>query len=76
MPSSRACLDEPPPVEPRQHEVDDAHVRALEAQPREPRLTVVDGDRLEARSRQVTRHALGDDVVVLDDQDLRHTGSR
>ncbi len=69
-------LDESPPVEPRQHEVDDAHVRVLEAQPRQARLTVVDDDRLEARSRQVTRHALGDDVVVLDDQDLRHTGPR
>ena len=46
----RGLLDESPPIEPRQHQVDDAHVRMLEAQSRQARLTVVDDDRLEAQA--------------------------
>ena len=73
IPSAPGRLDQPPPVHPGQHQVDDADVRSLEAQTAEARVAVADHLRVEAREREVVRHRLGDDVVVFDDQDLRHT---
>ena len=65
-------LDQLPAVRAGQHQVEHADVRPLVAQPREPGLAVRDAERVEARDREVPRHPLGDHVVVLDDQDLRH----
>ena len=65
-------LDQLPAVDPRQHQVEHADVRPLVTQPREPGLPLVHPERVEARRREVSRHPLGDDVVVLDDQHLRH----
>ena len=71
-PLAARLLDHLPAVEAGEHQVEDADVGALVAQPREPGLAVRDADRVEAGRMEVTRHPLGDDVVVLDDQDLRH----
>jgi len=71
-PLAARLLDHLPAVEARQHEVEHAHVRVLVAQPGEARLAVRDADRVEAGGSKVARHALGDHVVILDDQDLRH----
>ena len=65
-------LDHLPAVEAGQHQVEHADVGPLEAQPGETGLAVRDAHRVEAGGLQMARHALGDDVVVLDDQDLRH----
>ena len=64
-------LDDLPAVEPGEHQVEHADVRALEAKPRQSGLAVGDADRIESGGLEVTRHPLGDDVVVFDDQDLR-----
>ena len=69
---SARLLDHLPAVEAGEHEIEDAHVGSLEAQSREPGLAVRDTDRVEAGGLEVTRHALGDDVVVFDDQDGCH----
>ncbi len=66
-------LDQLPAVDPGQHEVEHADVRALEAQAREPGLALAHPQRIEPRRGQVPGHALRDDLVVLDDQHLRHT---
>ena len=65
-------LDQLPAVELRQHQVEHADVRVLEAQPRQPELAAPDHDRVEPGRREMPRHAVGDHVVVLDDQDLAH----
>ena len=65
-------LDHLPAVEPRQHQVEHADVGPLEAEAREPGLAVRDADGVETGGLEVTRHPLGDHVVVLDDQDLGH----
>src|ERR1700722_7404538 len=65
-------LDQLPAVELGQHEIEDADVRILEAQPGEPDLAAPDDDRVEAGRREVARHPVGDHRVVLDDQDLGH----
>ena len=65
-------LDHLPPVDTRKHEVEHADVRPLVPQPGKARLAVRDADCVEARRLEMTRHPLGDDLVVLDDQDLRH----
>ena len=57
---------------PGKHQVEDADVGLLVAEPGEAGLAVRDTDGVEAGSGQVARHALGDDVVILDDQNLRH----
>jgi hypothetical protein len=44
----------------------------LVAQAGKSGLAVRHAHRLEAGRAEVARHALGDHVVVLDDQDLRH----
>ena len=65
-------LDHLPAVEAGKHQVEHADVGPLVAEAREPGLAVRDADRVEPRRLEVARHPLGDDVVVLDDQDLRH----
>ena len=65
-------LDHLPAVEAGQHQVEHADVRPLVAQPRKAGLAVRDPDGVEPRRLEMTRHPLGDQVVVLDDQDLRH----
>ena len=65
-------LDQPPAVDAGQHQVEDADVGVLVAEPREPDLPRADGDGIEARRAQVVGHSAGDDLVVLDDQDLCH----
>ena len=42
----------------------------LEAEPGEPRFPVCDTDCVEPGGLEVTGHPVGDDVVVLDDQDF------
>ena len=66
-------LDHAPAVDPGEHQVEDADVGALVAETREARLAVGDADRVEAGRLEVARHPAGDDVVVLDDQNLRHS---
>ncbi len=70
------ALDQTPAVRAGQHQVDDADIGAFVPQPRQPLGAVRDADRLEAGLGQVTSHPLGDDFVVLDDQNLRHTRAR
>src|SRR6185295_4244502 len=65
-------FDHPPAVEARKHEIEDADVRSLEPKALDPRLTVGDGDGVEAGALQMAGHPARDDVVVLDDQDLGH----
>jgi hypothetical protein len=67
-------LDQLPAVEAGEHQVEDADVRALEAQPGEREVAAVDADRVETRRREVGGDRLRDDGVVLDDQDLGHEG--
>ena len=74
-PLAPRLLDHLPAVEARQHQIEHADVRMLEAQPREAGLAVGDADCVEAGRLEVARHPLRDDVVVLDDQDLRHSVS-
>ena len=72
IPSPRACSMTFQPSRPGQHQVEDTDVRPLVAQPREPGLAVGDPDGVEPRRLEMTSHPLGDEIVVLDDQDLRH----
>ena len=65
-------LDQLPAVELRQHEVEDADVRVLEAQARQAELAPPDDDRVESGRPEVPRHPIGDHVVVLDDQHACH----
>jgi hypothetical protein len=71
-PLAARLLDHLPAVEPRKHQVEHADVRALVAEAGESGFPVRDADGIEPGGVQVARHPLGDDVVVLDDQDLRH----
>jgi signal transduction histidine kinase len=71
-PFGARSLDQLPAVELRQHQVEDADIRVLEAQARQPELTAADDDRVEAGSHEMSGHAVGDHIVVLDDQDLGH----
>src|SRR3546814_2183583 len=48
--------------------------RVLESQPRQARLPVAHRYRVEPGAREVTCHALCNDLVVFDDEHLRHTG--
>ncbi len=65
-------LDQLPPVELREHQVEHAHIRVLESKPGEPELPPTDNDRVEPGRREMSCHAVGDDIVILDDQDLSH----
>src|SRR5438093_784700 len=69
-------LAHPPAVDPGEHQVEHAHVWSLVTEPREPGLAVGDADRVEAGRFEVPRHAACDDVVVLDDQDFGHPGTK
>ena len=71
-PLAARLLDHAPAVDAGEHQVEHADVGLLVAEPGEPGLAVRDADGVEAGGGQVPRHALGDDVVVLDDQHLRH----
>ena len=73
-PLAARLLDHAPAVDAGKRPVEDADVGLLVTGPGEAGLAVRDSDRVEAGSRQVARHALGDDVVVLDDQNFRHIG--
>jgi hypothetical protein len=66
------ALDDVPPVAPGEHEVEHTDVRPLEPELRHALVALPDHDGLEPAGREVPGHALGDDVVVLDDQDSRH----
>jgi hypothetical protein len=66
-------LDEPPSVDAGQHQIEHAHRGVLEAEARDALLAAVDPERVEPRSGEMARHALRDDLVVLDDQHLGHT---
>ena len=68
-------LDQLPAVDAREHEVEDAYIRPLVAKAREARLPLVHPQRIEAGRGEVPGHALCDDVVVLDDEHLRHAAS-
>ena len=65
-------LDHAPAVDAREHEVEHAHVGAFVSKSREAGLAVRDADCVEPGRLEVARHAAGDDVVVFDDEDLRH----
>ena len=67
-------LEQPPAVEPREHEVEHADVGMLVAQARQARLALVHPDRVESGRDEVAGHPVGDDIVVLDDENLRHAG--
>src|SRR6478736_6169251 len=71
-PFGARLFDQRPAVEPGQHQVEHEHVGALVAQPGEPDLACADAHRVEPRRGQVLRHAVGDRVVVFDDEDLGH----
>ena len=66
------ALDQPPAVEARQHEVDDAHVGALEAQLAQALRAVLGPFDVVARVAQVRPHRPGDDAVVLDYEHCSH----
>jgi hypothetical protein len=68
-------LDELPAVEARQHQVEHAHVGALEAQACEREVAAVDAHRVETRGAEVSCDRLRDHRVVLDDEHLRHRPS-
>ena len=68
-------LDELPAVNAREHQIEHADVGLLVAKPRETLRPVPDGHRIEAGGAEMARHSLGDDLVVLDDQNLRHACS-
>ncbi len=65
-------LDEVPAVEPGQHEVEDADVGVLEAEPSESLLAARRRGSVEPGGLEVLHHPACDDLVVLDDQDLGH----
>jgi len=68
-------LDQLPAVDAGQHQVEHAGVGLLVAEPRQSLVAVADPDRVEAGSAEMAGHPLGDHLVVLDDQHLRHTVS-
>src|ERR687888_579435 len=68
-------LDDAPAVGLRDHQIEDADVRPLVAKAREALLALRHPEWVEARRRQVSRHALADDLVVLDDEHLGHLGA-
>jgi hypothetical protein len=67
------ALDDVPAVAPREHQVEDAHVRLLEAEPRQALVALSDDDGIESGGGQMPGHSVGDHRIVLDDQDLGHT---
>ena len=65
-------FDDLPAVKLGKHQVEHANLRPLVAQTRQRSPAVAHPDRIEAGGAQVARHPIRDDLVVLDDQDLRH----
>ena len=65
-------LDQFPAVDARKHQVEHAHVGLLVAKPRKTLGAIADGNRVEAGCAEVSRHSLGDYLVILDDQNLGH----
>ena len=65
-------LDQLPAVELGQHQVEDADIRVLVAQPGETELAATDHHGVEPGGAQMAGDAVGDHVVVLDDQHPRH----
>ena len=65
-------LDQLPAVEAGEHEIEDARVGLLVSESRESLLAVGDPDRVESGRAEVSRHPLGDDLVVFDDEHLGH----
>jgi len=70
-----SLFDHAPAVDAGEHEIEDAHVWPLVAQPSEPGLAVRDADGVEPGCLEVARHPACDDVVVFDDQDFRHSAT-
>ncbi len=70
-----SLLDHAPAVDAGEHEVEDADVGPLVAQTREPGLPVRHADGIESSRLEVPRHPAGDDLVVFDDQDFRHSAT-
>ena len=71
-PLGARLLDQRPAVEAGQHQIEHEHVGPLVPQPCEADLARTHADRVEPGRVEVLRHALGDRVVVFDDQDLGH----
>ena len=68
-----ACaLDQPPAVQARQHQVDDAHVGPLEAQLAQALGAVLRPFDVESRGAQMGPHRPRDDAVVLDHEYCGH----
>jgi hypothetical protein len=65
-------LDDLPSVQLGKHQVEHADVGPLVAQPRERCRALADPDRIEPGRAKMSRNAVRDDIVVLDEQDLRH----
>ena len=61
-------LDHAPTVDAGEHQVEDADVGLLVAEPGQAGLAVRDRHRVQTGGAEVARHALGDHVVVLDDR--------
>jgi Histidine kinase-, DNA gyrase B-, and HSP90-like ATPase/His Kinase A (phospho-acceptor) domain len=66
-------LDQLPPVELRQHQIENTDIGVLEPQPREAKLAPSHDDRVEAGSNEVLGHPVRDHIVVFNDQDPGHT---
>ena len=73
IPSARALSITLQPSRPGKHQVEDADVGLLEAEPRQALLALADDDGVESGRGQMPGHPVGDHRVVLDDQDLGHT---
>ena len=69
-------LDQPPAVQARQHEIDDADVGPLEAQLAQALGAVVSPFDVESRGAQMRPHRPRDDAVVLDYEHCSHPCNR
>jgi len=65
-------LDQLPPVQAREHQVEHAGVGALVAKPCETELAALDCDGVESARFEMPRDPVRDHIVVLDDQHPRH----
>ncbi len=71
-PLAAGGLDQPPPVDSRQHQIEHADVGSLEAQSRESGLTFAHPRRVKSGCGQVADHALADKLVVFNYEYLAH----
>ena len=67
-----SLLDQRPAVEAGEHQVEHEHVGPLVPKPGEPDLAGSNAHRVDACRVEVLRHALGDRVVVFDDEHFGH----